>query len=579
MHQMYRKYVPNIMDDSLSLYEQMIAVIEHINNLVRTSDSLSDEITTDMNELITEVNNIRDFSLPENVVIVLRDWQESGFLNVVIDEALQTQIDVVAQDVVDLTDEVVNNGKHSFTGSNVISLQAFDRTTTETNDSGRLERAILDTPTNGTLYIGENIEVGHTLTINKPINIVGNFTTIKMTTPGMDNVFYFRDTHDVTISNLRFDGNLLGRTTIEFLNTSQIRIENCYFTGFSKEYGYYQTDGGLRFNDCLDVIITNNIWYEHGYQYDTTTADLNRCISIQGSTSNVTITNNIFNKVNQAIITAYGKNMTIANNKFVEVKDNSLYILGSKFVSITGNSFNDYYDESIVMSGENITIDGNTFNNPRKLFVINQHLTGLVISNNVIKTESTTNLANILDYRQNTHIVTNMVFSGNIFDIPFTDTVHPYFNITGDCLNFTIDNNIFNLATLNGHVVMDFKSKATGNIRNNRIATTNATDIALRVTESVDSLICYENNEVNCRAGMGDSIIHRGQRVQTNIGPYVLNRPNNNFLFSDRIPERGTWKAADIIIRTNPAHGQYIGWICTVGGTPGTWKGFGMVEA
>ena len=55
MHQMYRKYVPNIMDDSLSLYEQMIAVIEHINNVVKTSDKLSDEVSADMNELITEV--------------------------------------------------------------------------------------------------------------------------------------------------------------------------------------------------------------------------------------------------------------------------------------------------------------------------------------------------------------------------------------------------------------------------------------------------------------------------------------------------------------------------------------------
>lgn len=93
LHQMYRKYVPNIMDDSLSLYEQMIAVIEHINNVVKTSDQLSDEVTADMNELITEVNDIREFALPENVIKVLQEWQESGYLNIVINESLQTQMD------------------------------------------------------------------------------------------------------------------------------------------------------------------------------------------------------------------------------------------------------------------------------------------------------------------------------------------------------------------------------------------------------------------------------------------------------------------------------------------------------
>lgn len=43
-------------------------------------------------------------------------------------------------------------------------------------------------------------------------------------------------------------------------------------------------------------------------------------------------------------------------------------------------------------------------------------------------------------------------------------------------------------------------------------------------------------------------------------------------------PILGTYKQGDIIYNTNPQPGSYIGWICTSGGTRGTWKGFGAIS-
>ena len=43
----------------------------------------------------------------------------------------------------------------------------------------------------------------------------------------------------------------------------------------------------------------------------------------------------------------------------------------------------------------------------------------------------------------------------------------------------------------------------------------------------------------------------------------------------------GTFKVGDIVWNTVPAGGgaTYIGWVNVTGGSPGTWKGFGLIEA
>lgn len=42
-------------------------------------------------------------------------------------------------------------------------------------------------------------------------------------------------------------------------------------------------------------------------------------------------------------------------------------------------------------------------------------------------------------------------------------------------------------------------------------------------------------------------------------------------------PTTGTWLQGDYFTNSNPVSGQPIGWICTVDGTPGTWKGYGVI--
>ncbi|MCM3387355.1 hypothetical protein M3649_04300 [Ureibacillus chungkukjangi] len=50
-----------------------------------------------------------------------------------------------------------------------------------------------------------------------------------------------------------------------------------------------------------------------------------------------------------------------------------------------------------------------------------------------------------------------------------------------------------------------------------------------------------------------------------------------NFLAA--IPSIGKWNVGEIVYNSNPTPGSYLGWVCTSAGTPGTWKGFGAIQA
>jgi hypothetical protein len=69
--------------------------------------------------------------------------------------------------------------------------------------------------------------------------------------------------------------------------------------------------------------------------------------------------------------------------------------------------------------------------------------------------------------------------------------------------------------------------------------------------------------------------------------PYLLRVFNGNVrrdvrggkthIFDTAAPVSGTWATGDIAWNTAPTAGGYIGWVCTTGGTPGTWKTFGAI--
>lgn len=44
-------------------------------------------------------------------------------------------------------------------------------------------------------------------------------------------------------------------------------------------------------------------------------------------------------------------------------------------------------------------------------------------------------------------------------------------------------------------------------------------------------------------------------------------------------PTAGSWLKGQIVLNDNPTPGGYVGWICTTAGSPGTWKGWGVIAS
>lgn len=50
------------------------------------------------------------------------------------------------------------------------------------------------------------------------------------------------------------------------------------------------------------------------------------------------------------------------------------------------------------------------------------------------------------------------------------------------------------------------------------------------------------------------------------------------FMVDNSSPTKGNYKRGDIVWNENPTAGSSIGWVCTVAGSPGTWKPFGAIS-
>jgi hypothetical protein len=452
-----------------------------------------------------------------------------------------------------------------------------------TDDSISIQSVIDSVEDNTTIIFpkGEYV-INQTIQINKPIHLVGFETNIITTSEGFDVFFKFTNVNNFSVSGFIFDQKLKGRTSIDMYDCKNFKIYNNYFTGYSAEFAYYQTDGGIRINDSTDGFIYANTWEDHGFQYDETTATLNRCLTIQTSgadlSDRIIVSNNIFRRVNQAICLNSGSNNIIEGNIFEDVKDNSVYALGMPGLLVSGNTFNDKYDESVVISGENINIVNNTFKDiPNKVIAIAGNASNLSITGNLIKCG---NVSNIFAYRSGDHSITNFKFSENLISVVGNTNNFPYMDIQGDCDEFIISDNIFNVNTYPDHEIIRFYKLSNGLITGNRFKGTDATSRAVSASGTPSGEVIIKDNQMkNCRIVSSSSIlIVQGYRSQLNPN-YANYIPKFKELYALNAPTSGTWSLGDKVYNEAPSAGSYEGWICVSGGSPGTWKGFGAIQA
>ena len=99
---------------------------------------------------------------------------------------------------------------------------------------------------------------------------------------------------------------------------------------------------------------------------------------------------------------------------------------------------------------------------------------------------------------------------------------------------------------------------------------------------------------LTCRAN-GDIVVgsETGKPVKLNVygqigigvkHPQESLEVDGNIKFAERIftagqqePKDGRWKTGSIVWNEKPALKQYVGWVCIRGGTPGSWRPFGLI--
>jgi len=90
-------------------------------------------------------------------------------------------------------------------------------------------------------------------------------------------------------------------------------------------------------------------------------------------------------------------------------------------------------------------------------------------------------------------------------------------------------------------------------------------------------------------AAEGNIIAHNDFSATTTPISYALdadsdkqiefnNRGLSSLRFDDNVPASGTWAQGDIVFNRGATAGGKVGWVCVEGGSPGTWKPFGVID-
>jgi pectate lyase-like protein len=103
-----------------------------------------------------------------------------------------------------------------------------------------------------------------------------------------------------------------------------------------------------------------------------------------------------------------------------------------------------------------------------------------------------------------------------------------------------------------------------------------ATDIHARDQWLVD---CIVKGDVTASATLS--------RLENNTirGSVIANKTESSFIpdvktiYDTAPPAAGTWQAGDKVWNSAPSPDGHVGWVCVLGGSPGTWKGFGRISS
>lgn len=356
------------------------------------------------------------------------------------------------------------------------------------------------------------------------------------------------NSNDIKIKNCEFKNGYGGHLRLNGSDT--VLIEDCNFHDISGTSGnmgnaiYCHPVTNLTIRKCTcsnlmedflyldgdDTHIVKNVLVDNCYLHDTSHNNpslVSNCIGINGYCENVTVCNSIFIN-NGASIRCQGR---------YGFKPNNVFIYGNRCSNNIQNGLN--------ITGSNVFIHDNVvFNNPQD---------GVYILNS-----------------DNVNFNSNIVYSSGRYGIWCRNSNYLSINdcrvydntSTGIAIGTDSDNPCNNVTITNCEV---YKTE-TG---------TQGTGIQMLYGDDVKVLSCHSyNNIVNWdmhRSGVTNYV--------SQLNPAYAQSGVNSIIYGNAIPTNGTYNVGDIILFKTPTAGGYVGAVCTVAGTPGTWKQFGEISS
>jgi Pectate lyase superfamily protein len=277
----------------------------------------------------------------------------------------------------------------------------------------------------------------------------------------------------------------------------------------------------------------------------------------------------------------------VKDSKSSVIVNNLRLTNGESYDLVTGVQFNDFFARDVIYeqnpAAGNYTISTKT--KPRSVILHN--------SNNLLASESfSENSYYNINTPGNNFINNSIVRDGVIFDkcleISNFAGISCYFdnyisiNIPADkYILWTLDAKVasgdyfsFNLSNIGGNVQSNdtfVNSKQWSSYMGMGLSTT-AKTTGLKITTSSNTtarISAFQCLAFDTLQDMMNYIESGNYTSKQNIRKSAL----------DIAPTSGAWSKGDLIYNTNPTPGGYVGWICTASGTPGTWKGFGLIQA
>lgn len=204
--------------EGYTLIEALLNWVAQVDNMVDNQNGLNKTVEDYRKELDSFINQF-DGELQKTVTETLSEWQESGFLDIVISQALQTQIDTVAEQLAQIAQNVLKFGA---VGDGVTDdTQAF----VKANSNG----GVLLVPS-GYTFVVDN------LTLNN-VTLVGG-GTLKRKSNSTTKMLHFKGSFKV--ENIKFNGNRLNqddvnRPSITMEDAPYSSFDGCSFTDFKSK--------------------------------------------------------------------------------------------------------------------------------------------------------------------------------------------------------------------------------------------------------------------------------------------------------------------------------------------------------